>query len=132
VLVALLLASWVAAQGLVALPAYDARVIDLTGTLTADQQRSLESRLAEFEARKGAQIAVLMLPSTEPEDIAQFGIRLAEAWKPGRSKIDDGAILIVAKDDRRMRIEVGYGLEGVLPGKVPTRFSTCSLSCSSP
>ncbi len=101
-------------QGLVALPPYEARVTDLTGTLTAQQQASLEQRLAEFEARKGSQIAVLVLPTTQPEDIAQFGIRLAEAWKPGRAKEDDGAILIVAKDDRRLRIEVGYGLEGVL------------------
>ncbi|MEZ5513112.1 MAG: YgcG family protein [Steroidobacteraceae bacterium] len=117
-----LIAPLVLAQGLVAIPAYEARVIDLTGTLTAEQQGALEGRLAEFEARKGSQIAVLMLPSTEPEDIAQFGIRLADAWKPGRAKVDDGAILIVAKDDRRLRIEVGYGLEGVLPDATSKRI----------
>ncbi|HRX90315.1 MAG TPA: YgcG family protein, partial [Steroidobacteraceae bacterium] len=117
-----LIAPLVLAQGLVAIPAYEARVIDLTGTLTAEQQGALEGRLAEFEARKGSQIAVLMLPSTKPEDIAQFGIRLADAWKPGRAKVDDGAILIVAKDDRRLRIEVGYGLEGVLPDATSKRI----------
>ena len=120
------LALWVAplllAQGLVAIPAYDTRVVDLTGTLTADQQRTLEARLADLEARKGAQVAVLMLASTEPEDIAQYGIRLAEAWKPGRAKEDDGAILIIAKDDRRLRIEVGYGLEGALPDATSKRI----------
>jgi uncharacterized protein len=96
------------------LPALETRVTDLTGTLTAAQQSSLEEKLTAFEARKGAQIAVLILPTTEPEDIAQFGIRLAEAWKIGRKGSDDGAILIVAKDDRALRIEVGYGLEGAL------------------
>ena len=98
----------------IALPPLQARVTDLTGTLTAAQQSSLEDKLASFEARKGVQIAVLMLPTTQPEDIAQFGIRLAEAWKIGRKATSDGAILIVAKDDRALRIEVGYGLEGAL------------------
>jgi len=102
------------AHAQIALPALEARVTDLTGTLTAAQQSSLEEKLAAFEARKGAQLAVLILPTTQPEDIAQFGIRLAEAWKIGRKGPDDGAILIVAKDDRQMRIEVGYGLEGAL------------------
>ncbi len=121
-LLTLLIAPGLLAQGLVAIPAYEARVIDLTGTLTANEQSALESRLAEFEARKGSQIAVLMLPTTQPEDIAQFGIRLADAWKPGRKQVDDGAILIVAKDDRRMRIEVGYGLEGALPDAIAKRI----------
>jgi uncharacterized protein len=99
----------------VAIPKLETRVTDLTGTLTAGQQSSLEEKLQQFEARKGSQIAVLILPTTQPEDIAQFGIRLAEAWKIGRAKTDDGAILIIAKDDRTMRIEVGRGLEGALP-----------------
>jgi len=102
------------AQAQLALPKYEARVTDLTGALTAQQQAALEDKLAQFDSRKGSQIAVLMLPSTAPEDISQFGIRLAEAWKVGRSQPDDGAILIVARDDRAMRIEVGYGLEGAL------------------
>lgn len=99
----------------VPIPALEARVTDLTGTLTAGQQSSLEDRLLQFEARKGSQVTVLILPTTQPESIEQFGIRLAEAWKIGRAKVDDGAILIVAKDDRTMRIEVGRGLEGPLP-----------------
>ena len=112
---ALLLAGHVpSARAQIALPPLEARVTDLTGTLTAAQQSALEEKLAAFERRKGAQIAVLILQTTEPEDIAQFGIRLAEAWKIGRAAPDDGAILIVAKGDRAMRIEVGRGLEGAL------------------
>ena len=106
----------------VALPPLEARVTDLTGTLTAAQQSALEEKLAAFERRKGAQIAVLILPTTQPEDIAQFGIRLAEAWKLGRAAPDDGAILIVAKDDRAMRIEVGRGLEGALTDVTSSRI----------
>jgi uncharacterized protein len=116
VTLAMLFAAGVApAQAQIPLPKFESPVVDLTGTLTAQQQAALEEKLNAFQARKGAQIAVLMLPTTEPEDIAQFGIRLADAWKVGREKPDDGSILIVAKDDREMRIEVGYGLEGVLP-----------------
>jgi len=106
----------------VALPPLEARVTDLTGTLTAAQQSTLDEKLAAFERRKGAQIAVLILPTTQPEDIAQFGIRLAEAWKVGRAAPDDGAILIVAKDDRAMRIEVGRGLEGALTDVTSSRI----------
>jgi uncharacterized protein len=104
------------------LPKLEARVTDLTGTLTAAQQSALEEKLAAFEARKGAQIAVLMLPTTAPEDIAQFGIRLAEAWKIGRAGPDDGAILIIARDDRALRIEVGQGLEGALTDALSSRI----------
>lgn len=99
-----------------------ARVTDLTGTLTADQQAALEEKLRGFEARKGAQLAVLIVPTTEPEAIEQYGIRVAEAWQLGREKVDDGALLIVAKDDREMRIEVGYGLEGALPDATANRI----------
>ncbi len=98
----------------VPVPALEARVTDLTGTLTAGQQSALEDKLAAFEARKGAQLALLILPTTQPEDIAQFSIRLADAWKIGRAGPDDGVVLIVAKDDRAMRIEVGRGLEGAV------------------
>jgi len=114
------LASRAGAQ--IALPKLEARVTDLTGTLTAAQQSSLEEKLAAFEARKGAQIAVLILPTTRPEDIAQFGVRLMESWKLGRKGIDDGAALIVAKDDRELRIEVQYGLEGVLTDAIASRI----------
>ena len=75
-----------------------------------------------FEAKKGSQIAVLIVPSTQPEEIEQYGIRAAEAWKLGRKGVDDGAILIVAKNDRRVRIEVGYGLEGALPDAIASRI----------
>ena len=105
----------------VAVPALKARVTDLTGTLSAEQWTSLEQKLAALEAKKGSQLVVLMLPSTKPEEIEQFSIRVAEAWKIGRKGTDDGVILIVAKDDRRMRIEVGYGLEGVIPDAVAKR-----------
>jgi len=104
------------------LPKFEALVTDLTGTLTAQQQASLDDKLTQFQARKGAQIAVLMLPSTAPEDIAQFGIRLGDAWKVGRKDADDGVILIVAKDDRAMRFEVGRGLEGALPDALAGRI----------
>jgi hypothetical protein len=96
-------------------------VTDLTATLSAEQVATLENKLTAFEAKKGSQIAVLIVPTTQPEDIAQFGIRVADAWKVGRKKIDDGVILIVAKDDRRLRLEVGYGLEGAIPDAIAKR-----------
>lgn len=98
----------------VAVPPLTARVTDLTGTLTPDQIASLEETLQAFERRKGSQIAVLLVPTTESESIEQYAIRVAEQWKLGRKGIDDGALLLIAKDDRALRIEVGYGLEGVL------------------
>jgi len=120
-LAALLFCLWAAlagaapvGDGLVAIPPLTARVTDLTGTLSAEQKVGLEQRLTEFEARKGAQVVVLMLPTTQPETIEQFGIRLFDVWKVGRKGVDDGVMLIVAKNDRRLRIEVGYGLEGAL------------------
>ena len=95
-------------------PKLAARVTDLTGTLTAEQQSMLEEKLSALEARKGAQIAVLVVPTTQPEEIEEYSIRVVDQWKLGRQKIDDGALLIVAKNDRDLRIEVGKGLEGVL------------------
>ena len=82
------------------IPKLAARVTDLTGTLTAEQQSMLEEKLSAFEARKGAQIAVLVVPTTQPEEIAEYSIRVVDQWKLGRQKIDDGALLIVAKNDR--------------------------------
>jgi uncharacterized protein len=104
-----------------------ARVTDLTGTLTEAERAELSAKLAAFETRKGSQIVVLVVPTTEPEDIAQFGIRVGEAWKIGRKsvdgkRVDDGIILIVAKDDRRMRIEVGTGLEGAVTDLAANRI----------
>jgi uncharacterized protein len=116
---ALLFALCAAAQ--VAVPQLKARVTDLTGTLSASQIQSLDSRLRDFERAKGSQIAVLMLPSTAPETIEQYSIRVADAWKVGRAKVDDGVILVVAKSDRKLRIEVGYGLEGAIPDAVSKR-----------
>jgi uncharacterized protein len=110
------------AQTLQPIPKLEARVTDLTGTLTAGQQAELEQKLADFEARKGAQIAVLLVASTEPEDIEQYSIRLVEAWKLGRKKVDDGALLLLAKNDRTLRIENGYGLEGVLTDAASNRI----------
>ena len=98
----------------VAVPPLTGHVIDQTGTLTAEQKAVLEQTLTAFEARKGSQLAVLMVASSAPEEIEQYALRVAEQWKLGRKKVDDGAILVVAKNDRAMRIEVGYGLEGAL------------------
>lgn len=103
-----------AVQALVPVPALTARVTDQTGTLTAAQVAALEQRLAAFEARKGSQLAVLIVPTTAPESIEQFALRVAEQWKLGRRRVDDAALLVVAKNERALRIEVGYGLEGAL------------------
>jgi uncharacterized protein len=118
---ALLLAA-VPAGALVAVPPLTAQVTDLTGTLSGAAVARIESKLADLEAKKGSQIAVLIVPSTQPEEIEQFGIRVGDAWKLGRKGVDDGAILIVAKNDRRVRIEVGTGLEGALPDAIANRI----------
>ncbi len=100
---------------LAAIPELSSRVTDLTQTLSATEQAQLEQKLTTFEAKKGSQIALLIVPTTQPEDIAQYSIRVVEKWKIGREKVDDGLLLLVAKDDRKIRIEVGYGLEGAIP-----------------
>ena len=105
-------AAWAIAQ--VAVPPLTGRVVDLTGTLDGAQKATLERTLEAFEAKKGTQIAVLLVPTTQPETIEQFSLRVAEQWKLGRKRVDDGAILVVAKNDRALRIEVGYGIEGAL------------------
>lgn len=102
------------AQAEVAVPKLAQRVTDLTSTLDAAQIQALEAKLSAFESRKGSQIAVLLVPSTQPESIDQFGIRVVDSWKLGRKGVDDGVLLLIAKDDRKLRIEVGYGLEGAL------------------
>jgi uncharacterized protein len=104
------------------IPPLKARVTDLTGTLNAQQRSALEQTLAEFEQRKGAQIAVLMVPTTAPETVEQYAVRVQESWKLGRKGVDDGVLLVVAKNDRRLHIEVGYGLEGILPDAVAKRI----------
>lgn len=116
-----LLLSWLALAEL-SVPRLTARVTDLTATLTEAERQALEQRLAAFETEKGSQLAVLIVPSTRPETVEQYAIRVAEAWRLGRKGVDDGILLLVAKDDRVVRIEVGYGLEGVIPDAVAKRI----------
>lgn len=110
------------ARAEVPVPPLTGRVVDLAGALPQDRKQALEQRLKAFEESKGAQVAVLILPTTAPEAIEQYSIRVAETWKLGREKSDDGAILVVALQDRVMRIEVGYGLEGALSDLVSKRI----------
>ncbi len=121
---AMLLLLVVAGAALAQIPVPDlkARVTDLTGTLAPAQVSALEQKLAAFEARKGSQVAVLMVATTEPEAIEQYAIRVAAAWQLGRLEVDDGALLLVAKNDRALRIEVGYGLEGALTDATSRRI----------
>ena len=104
------------------IPPLAGRVIDETSAFTAEQKAALEQTLQAFEARKGSQLAVLIVPTTAPETIEQYAIRVADIWKLGRKKVDDGAILVVAKNDRAVRIEVGYGLEGALNDAISKRI----------
>jgi len=113
-ILALLLCWAGAAAADVAVPPLSGRVVDQTGTLSRDTVASLTQTLRGLELRKGSQVAVLIVPTTAPETIEQYSIRVAEAWKIGRKKVDDGAILVIAKNDHKLRIEVGYGLEGAL------------------
>jgi uncharacterized protein len=121
-ILALLLFWACSALALIAVPPLTGRVVDQTGTLSAGDIASLTQTLKELETRKGSQIAVLIVPTTEGEAIEQFSLRVAEAWKIGRKKIDDGALLVIAKNDRRLRIEVGYGLEGALTDATTKRI----------
>lgn len=113
-LAAVLAAGLALAQPLQPVPALQARVTDLTATLSAAQARALEDKLAAFEAAHGSQIVVLLLRSTAPEDIAAYAFRVADAWKIGRRELGDGVLLLVAKDDRKVRIEVARALEGAV------------------
>jgi len=119
---ALLLAISFGARAEVAVPQLRAPVTDLTGTLTSEQIATLEQQLRAFETKKGSQIAVLIVPTTQPETIQQYSFRVAEAWKLGRRGVNDGALLAVAKDDRAVWIQVGYGLEGALPDVLANRI----------
>jgi len=127
-MVMLLLASPLTSAALVEIPTYSARVVDLTQTLTASQQASLEAKLQVFEETKGSQIAVLLVPTTQPEAIEQYAIRVVDAWKVGRQSVDDGLLILIAKNDRKMRIEVGYGLEGVVTDLYAKRIVTDTLT----
>lgn len=114
------------AESLVAVPALTARVTDLTGTLTPEQRNALETQLAQYEQQRGSQIFVLMVPTTAPETIDQYSIRVADAWKAGRKGVDDGVIMLIAKDNpndlRKMRIEVGRGVQGSLTDAISGRI----------
>ncbi len=122
VVTAALLLHAVAVAAQVAVPPLTARVTDLTSTLSQDQRSALEQRLAALEARKGSQVAVLLVPTTQPETVEQYAIRVFDAWKLGRKGVDDGALLVIAKNDRKLRIEVGYGLEGAIPDAIAKRI----------
>ena len=122
----LLAAVLVAALGRVAaqepVPPLTGHVVDTTATLSQDAIASLEQKLTAFEQRKGSQIAVLLVRTTAPEAIEPYTLRVAEQWRIGRSRVDDGVVFVVALDDRRMRFEVGYGLEGAVPDALARRI----------
>lgn len=103
------------AQALQPVPPLSARVIDRSGSLSAPERQALEEKLAAFEASQGSQIVILLVPTTQPEDIAAYAFRVADAWKIGRREVGDGILLVVAKEDRKVRIEVARALEGAIP-----------------
>lgn len=106
----------------VVVPQLTQRVTDLTGTLDAQQQQALESRLAQLEQQQGSQVAILIVPTTAPEAIEQYSIRVVDQWQLGREDVDDGILILVAKNDRKVRVEVGYGLEGTIPDAIANRI----------
>ena len=112
----------VQAQPVLPVPALSARVIDQTATLSAADLQALEGRVQALEAKSGSQVVVLLVPTTAPEDIAAYAFRVASSWKIGRRDIGDGLLLVVAKDDRRMRIEVARKLEGAIPDLAAARI----------
>jgi uncharacterized protein len=118
----LVLLSSSALADIIPIPALKSPVTDLTQTLSLEQNAQLSQQLLQFSQTKGSQIAVLIVPTTMPEDIAQYSIRAVEAWKLGREKQDDGVLVLVAMQDKKMRIEVGYGLEGAIPDLVAKRI----------
>lgn len=111
----LLFAAAAGAQDVLPIPPLSGRVIDQTGTLDAGQRAALDARLAAFEAEAGPQIVLLLVPATAPEDIAAYAQRVADSWKIGRREVGDGVLVVVAKDERRVRIEVAKALEGAIP-----------------
>ncbi len=106
----------------VPVPPFEAYVTDLAQTLSTQQRTALEEELTSFADRRGAQVAVLLVLTTQPETIEQYALRVAEQWRLGRNGVDDGALLLVAMEDRALRIEVGYGLEGVIPDAIAKRI----------
>ena len=118
----LLLSGIAGAQQLASIPPLDSPVVDTTGTLDAAATQSLVQQALALQQRKGSQLQVLMVPSTQPEDIAQYTQRVFDQVKLGRKGIDDGVLVVVAKDDHRVRIEPGYGLEGAIPDAIANRI----------
>ncbi|MEO6138459.1 MAG: TPM domain-containing protein [Luteimonas sp.] len=110
------------AQQLVAIPPLDSPVIDTTGTLTPPQQQALVQQALALQQRKGSQLQVLMVPTTQPETIEQYATRVFDQFKLGRKGVDDGVLVVVAKDDHHVRIEPGYGLEGAIPDAIANRI----------
>src|SRR5260370_27109071 len=127
-LLALMLCWAFAAFADVAVPPLTGRVVDQTGTLSGSDIDSLTQTLRGLELRKGSQVAVLIVPTTDPETIEQYSIRVADAWKIGRKKIDDGALLVVAKNDHKLRIELGYGLECSLTDPTASRIISAIIT----
>ncbi len=122
-LACLLLATpWLHAQDVQAVPALSARVIDRTGTLSAPEREALEQKLAAFEQARGTQMVVLMVPTTQPEDIAAYAQRVGAAWKIGRPTEGDGLLIVVAKGDRRVNIQTSKALEGAVPDLAAKRI----------
>lgn len=110
------------AQPLQPIPPLSARVIDQTATLTDAQRRALEDKLAAFERERGSQVVVLLVRTTAPEDIADYTQRLGDAWKIGRKTVGDGVLLVVAKDDRTLRIATAKAVEGAIPDLIAHRI----------
>ena len=127
-LLGLSLIAAVIARAEVPVPPLKTRVLDLTATLDAQQLQTLEKTLKDFEQRKGSQVAVLIVPTTKPESVEQYAVRVEEIWKLGRKGVDDGVLLLIAKDDHKLRIEVGYGLEGALPDVTAKRIIDESIA----
>jgi uncharacterized protein len=128
VAVLLLFSGWAHAQDVLPVPALAGRVIDQTATLSSAQVQALDARLAAVETERGSQIVVLMVPSTQPEDIAAYAQRVADSWKIGRRTVGDGVLIVVAKDDRRLRIEVAKALEGAIPDLAAKRIIDAQLT----
>lgn len=128
VIAVLLLASQIAFAAMVEVPPFTARVVDLTQTLSESEQVTLEAKLKRFEEAKGSQIAVLLVPTTQPDEIEQYSIRVVDEWKVGRKSVDDSVLILIAIDDRKMRIEVGYGLEGAIPDLYAKRIINETLT----
>ena len=116
------------AQDLQAIPPLSARVIDTSGTLDAGQKQALDAKLAAFEKARGAQIVILMVPTTLPEDITDYAQRVGDAWKIGRKDIGDGLLLVVAKNDRKVRIATTKTLEGAIPDLAANQIITGAIT----